>query len=154
MRILKPCLSVHLSICPYPEKRNHPGFINISPTLRYVFAIASNAERQMQQAIFLATSVFVRLLNEEHVVVVDTKGDRHAPPPLIPTPGPKFLTPHPPGSSHSVSGPRSVGNLGQPNMSCGCVWHRGQFGVVCGIGDSLVLCGCVWHRGQFGVVWL
>ena len=31
------------------------------------------------------------------------------------------------------------------------MWHRGQFGVVCGIGDSLVLCGCVWHRGQFGV---
>ena len=22
-----------LSVCPYPEKRNHPGFVNISPTL-------------------------------------------------------------------------------------------------------------------------
>ena len=22
-----------LSICPYPEKRNYPGFVNISPTL-------------------------------------------------------------------------------------------------------------------------
>ena len=29
MRIPKPCLP----ICPYPEKRNHPGFVNISPTL-------------------------------------------------------------------------------------------------------------------------
>ena len=29
MRIPKPCLS----ICPYPEKRNHPSFVNISPTL-------------------------------------------------------------------------------------------------------------------------
>ena len=28
-RIPKPCLSV----CPYPEKRNHPGFVNNSPTL-------------------------------------------------------------------------------------------------------------------------
>ena len=25
--------SVRLSICPYPEKRNHPSFVNISPTL-------------------------------------------------------------------------------------------------------------------------
>ena len=41
MRISKPCLSVcpsvYLSVCPsvcpYPEKRNHPGFVNISPTL-------------------------------------------------------------------------------------------------------------------------
>ena len=24
---------VCLSVCPYPEKRNHPGFVNISPTL-------------------------------------------------------------------------------------------------------------------------
>ena len=29
MRIPKPCLSV----CPYPEKRNHPSFVNISSTL-------------------------------------------------------------------------------------------------------------------------
>ena len=29
MRILKLCQSVR----PYPEKRNHPSFINISPTL-------------------------------------------------------------------------------------------------------------------------
>ena len=28
-RILKSCQSVR----PYPEKRNHPGFVNISPTL-------------------------------------------------------------------------------------------------------------------------
>ena len=27
------CPSVLLSICPYPEKRNHPGFVNVSPTL-------------------------------------------------------------------------------------------------------------------------
>ena len=26
-------LSVCLSVCPYPEKRNHPGFVNISPTV-------------------------------------------------------------------------------------------------------------------------
>ena len=34
-RIPKPCLSlsVCLSICPYPEKRNHHSFVNISPTL-------------------------------------------------------------------------------------------------------------------------
>ena len=31
MRIPKPC--VRLSICPYPEKRYHPSFVNISPTL-------------------------------------------------------------------------------------------------------------------------
>ena len=29
MRIPKPCLSV----CQYPKKRNHSGFVNISPTL-------------------------------------------------------------------------------------------------------------------------
>ena len=29
MRILKQCLSV----CPYPEKRNRPGFVYTSPTL-------------------------------------------------------------------------------------------------------------------------
>ena len=33
VRIPKPCLSVCLSICPYPEKRNHNSFVNISPTL-------------------------------------------------------------------------------------------------------------------------
>ena len=37
MRIPKPCLSVRpsvrLSICPYPEKRNYPGFVNISLTI-------------------------------------------------------------------------------------------------------------------------
>ena len=27
------CPSVRLSICPYPEKRNPPSFVNISPTL-------------------------------------------------------------------------------------------------------------------------
>ena len=26
-------VSVCPSVCPYPEKRNHPGFVNISPTL-------------------------------------------------------------------------------------------------------------------------
>ena len=30
---LSVCPSVCLSICPYPEKRNHPSFVNISPTL-------------------------------------------------------------------------------------------------------------------------
>ena len=29
MTIQKLCLSV----CPYPKKRNHPSFVNISPTL-------------------------------------------------------------------------------------------------------------------------
>ena len=37
MTIPKPCLSVclsvRLSVCPYPEKRNHHSFVNISPTL-------------------------------------------------------------------------------------------------------------------------
>ena len=33
MRIPKPCLSVGPSICPYPEKRNHPNFVNVSPRL-------------------------------------------------------------------------------------------------------------------------
>ena len=33
VRIPKPCLSVRLSICPYPDKRNRPGFVDISPTL-------------------------------------------------------------------------------------------------------------------------
>ena len=33
MRIPKPCLSVCLSVCPLPEKRNHHSFVNISPTL-------------------------------------------------------------------------------------------------------------------------
>ena len=27
------CLSVRLSVCPHPEKRYHPIFVNISPTL-------------------------------------------------------------------------------------------------------------------------
>ena len=40
-RIPKPCLSVCLSICPYPEKRNHHSFVNISPTL----AINTSMER-------------------------------------------------------------------------------------------------------------
>ena len=22
-----------MSVCPYPEKKNHPGFVNISPTI-------------------------------------------------------------------------------------------------------------------------
>ena len=33
MRIPKPCLSVCLSVCPYPEKRYHHSFVYISPTL-------------------------------------------------------------------------------------------------------------------------
>ena len=37
MRIPKPCLSVcpsvHLPVCPHPEKRYHHSFVNISPTL-------------------------------------------------------------------------------------------------------------------------
>ena len=33
MKIPKPCLSVRLSICLYSEKRNYPGFVNISRTL-------------------------------------------------------------------------------------------------------------------------
>ena len=33
VRIPKPCLSVCPSVCPYPEKRNYPGFVNINPTL-------------------------------------------------------------------------------------------------------------------------
>ena len=37
VRIPNPCLSVcpsvHLSVCPHPEKRNHHSFVNMSPTL-------------------------------------------------------------------------------------------------------------------------
>ena len=33
MRIPKPYLSVRLSVCPHPEKRNPLSFVNISPTL-------------------------------------------------------------------------------------------------------------------------
>ena len=33
MRIPNPCLSVCLSVCPHPEKRNHHSFVNISPAL-------------------------------------------------------------------------------------------------------------------------
>ena len=53
--------------------------------------------------------------------------------------------PPPPGSSHSASGPRSVGNLGQLNkclVSCGCEWHRGQFGVGCVSGVILCRYSC------------
>ena len=53
---------------------------------------------------------------------------RSRPIPASPTSGPAA----PPGSTHSASGPRSVDNLGQL-IKC------------------LVLCGCLWHRGQFGV---
>ena len=45
----------------------------------------------------------------------------------------------------SASGPRSIGNLEQPNMccvSCGCVWHRGQFGVGCVSGVILCRYSC------------
>ena len=60
-------------------------------------------------------------------------------PPLSP------LQTTPPGSSHSASGPRSVGNLGQLNkclVSCGCEWHRGQFGVGCASGVILCRYSC------------
>ena len=30
---LSVCLSVRLSVCPHPEKRNHHSFVNMSPTL-------------------------------------------------------------------------------------------------------------------------
>ena len=40
MRIPKPCLYV----CPYPEKRNHPSFVNVSPTL----VIDTSMERPSQ----------------------------------------------------------------------------------------------------------
>ena len=30
---LSVCPSVHLSVCPHPEKRNHHSFVNMSPTL-------------------------------------------------------------------------------------------------------------------------
>ena len=51
-RISKPCLSVcssvcpsvRLSTCPYPEKRNHPSFVNVSPTL----VIDTSMERSSQ----------------------------------------------------------------------------------------------------------
>ena len=33
VRIPNPCLSVCLSVCPHPEKRNHHSFVNMSPTI-------------------------------------------------------------------------------------------------------------------------
>ena len=33
-----------VSVCPYPEKRNHPGFVNISPAL----VIDTSIERSSQ----------------------------------------------------------------------------------------------------------
>ena len=48
MRIPKPCLSVclsvRLSICPYPEKRNHTSFVNVIPTL----VIDTSMERSLR----------------------------------------------------------------------------------------------------------
>ena len=41
MRIPKPCLSVHLSVCPHPEKIYRHSFVNISPT----FLIDTSMER-------------------------------------------------------------------------------------------------------------
>ena len=71
-----------------------------------------------------------------------------APPQLIRPAGQQPRAP--PG----IVGPRSVGNLGQPNMclvSCGCEWHRGQFGVgyVSGVILSRYLCriGDLFVRG-------
>ena len=43
VRIPKPCLSV----CPYPEKRNHPGFVNISPTL-VIYTSMGRSSRVLQ----------------------------------------------------------------------------------------------------------
>ena len=40
VRIPKPCLSV----CPYPEKTNHPDFVNISPTV----VINTSMERSLR----------------------------------------------------------------------------------------------------------
>ena len=33
-----------MSVCPYPEKRNHPSFINISPTV----VIDTSMERSLR----------------------------------------------------------------------------------------------------------
>ena len=41
---LSVCPSVRLSICPYPEKRNHHSFVNISPTL----VIDTSMERSLR----------------------------------------------------------------------------------------------------------
>ena len=73
-----------------------------------------------------------------------------APPRSRPHPswsGQRTSSPPPPpsGLSHSASGPRSVGNLGQLNrclVLCGCVWHRGQFGVGCVSGVILCRYSC------------
>ena len=50
MRIPKPCLSV----CPYPEKRNHPGFVHISPTL----VIDTSMERSSHEYYSMETQKF------------------------------------------------------------------------------------------------
>ena len=50
MRIPKPCLSV----CPYPEKRNHHSFVNISPTL----VIDTSMERSSHEYYTMETQKF------------------------------------------------------------------------------------------------
>ena len=54
MRIPKPCLSVCLSICQYPEKRNHHTFVNISPTL----VIDTSMERSSRVSVWKKTYFF------------------------------------------------------------------------------------------------
>ena len=79
----------------------------------------------------------------------------HPPAILAPNPIPAGPTsgiaapPPPPGSSHSASGPRSVGNIGQLNsclVLCGCVWDGGQFGVGCVPG--VILCRYSYRIGD------
>ena len=57
MRIPKLCPSV----CPYPEKRNHPSFVNISPTL-VIDTLMERSSRVLQQGnrkILFSKMVFI-----------------------------------------------------------------------------------------------
>ena len=74
VRIPKPCLSV----CPYPEKRNHHSFVNISPTLvidtsmerssrvlqhiKPIIWISSNGNYSCQKLAWIRTIVIVNIL--------------------------------------------------------------------------------------------
>ena len=51
------CLSVRLSVCPYPEKINHSSFVNISPTL-VIDTSMERSSRVLHHGKFLETKKF------------------------------------------------------------------------------------------------
>ena len=57
MRIPKT-VSVCLSICPYPEKRNYPGFVNINPTI----VIDTSMERSSREQLTYSLTLLIVLI--------------------------------------------------------------------------------------------